>query len=104
MLRYFLLQDIKFPLMLDVFDLCSESLQQKLMPAREKFKAEEDKRVEKAAKVGNTVIMIWKSSTIYSISWPSVCQVLSVIKPVTDCWTCGTGYHCYDLYLDNHYP
>ena len=44
-------QDIKFPMMLDVFDLCTESLQKKLMPAREKFKIEDDKRVERASKV-----------------------------------------------------
>lgn len=34
---------------LDVFDLCSEELQQKLMPARTKFKEIEDKKVEEAA-------------------------------------------------------
>lgn len=44
-------QDVKFPLSLDVFDLCSEELQQKLVPAREKFKAQEDKEAEEATKV-----------------------------------------------------
>jgi len=34
---------------LDVFDLCSEELQQKLMPVRTKFKEIEDKKVEEAA-------------------------------------------------------
>ncbi|RUS69850.1 hypothetical protein EGW08_022389 [Elysia chlorotica] len=43
-----ILKDIKFPLMLDVFDLCSSNLQQKLVPMREKFKALEDKKVELA--------------------------------------------------------
>lgn len=33
-----ILKDIKFPLMLDVFDLCSAELQQKLVPMRSKFK------------------------------------------------------------------
>ena len=33
-----ILKDIKFPLMLDVFDLCSAELQQKLIPVRSKFK------------------------------------------------------------------
>lgn len=47
----FCFQDIKFPMMLDVFDLCTESLQQKLLPAREKFKIEEDKKLERASKV-----------------------------------------------------
>ncbi|XP_020622475.1 ubiquitin carboxyl-terminal hydrolase 14-like [Orbicella faveolata] len=44
-----ILKDVKFPMSLDVFDLCSEELQQKLMPARTKFKEIEDKKVEEAA-------------------------------------------------------
>ena len=47
----FLFQDVKFPLSLDVFELCSEDLQQKLIPAREKFKEQEDKLAEEASKV-----------------------------------------------------
>lgn len=43
-----ILKDIKFPLSLDVFDLCTKGLQEKLVPAREKFKQLEDERVEKA--------------------------------------------------------
>lgn len=35
-----ILKDIKFPLSLDVFDLCSPELQQKLVPMRSKFKVE----------------------------------------------------------------
>jgi len=33
-----ILKDIKFPMMLDMFDLCSDDLQQKLIPMRNKFK------------------------------------------------------------------
>ena len=33
-----ILKDIKFPLMLDVFDLCASELQQKLIPVRTQFK------------------------------------------------------------------
>lgn len=44
-------QDVKFPLSLDVFDLCSEDLQKKLIPVREKFKEQEDKEAEEATKV-----------------------------------------------------
>ena len=33
-----ILKDIKFPQMLDTFELCSEELQQKLVPMRKKFK------------------------------------------------------------------
>ena len=46
-----LLQDVKFPLSLDVFELCSEDLQQKLIPVRDKFKEQEDKTAEEASKV-----------------------------------------------------
>jgi len=37
-----MLRDVKFPLMLDVFELCSTELQQKLLPMRNKFKEWED--------------------------------------------------------------
>ena len=33
-----ILKDIKFPQMLDTFDLCTDELQQKLIPMRTKFK------------------------------------------------------------------
>lgn len=33
-----ILKDVKFPLHLDAFDLCSPELQQKLIPTRTKFK------------------------------------------------------------------
>lgn len=45
-----ILKDIKFSFNLDVFDLCTEELQQKLLPMRAKFKEQEDKNVEKAQK------------------------------------------------------
>merc|ERR1711994_634932 len=41
-----ILKDIKFPLVLDVFELCSEELQNKLVPMRPKFKDHEDRLVE----------------------------------------------------------
>jgi len=44
-------QDIKFTMSLDMFDLCTPELQQRLTPARDRFKAEEDKRVEIAQTV-----------------------------------------------------
>ena len=46
-----ILKDIKFPQILDVFDLCSEDLQQKLIPMRTKFKDHEDRVVEQADKL-----------------------------------------------------
>lgn len=42
------MQDVKFPMALDVFDLCSPELQQKLIPMRDRFKEEDDKRIEEA--------------------------------------------------------
>lgn len=36
------LKDVKFPIMLDVFDLCTSELQQRLMPAREKFRLQDE--------------------------------------------------------------
>lgn len=45
-----ILKDVKFPLSLDVYDLCSEQLQQKLIPMREKFKEMEDKKAEQLQK------------------------------------------------------
>lgn len=43
-----MMQDVKFPMALDVFDLCSPELQQKLIPMRDRFKEEDDKRLEEA--------------------------------------------------------
>ena len=48
-----ILKDVKFPLDFDAFELCSDELQQKLMPMREKFKEQEDKFVEEARQVKN---------------------------------------------------
>uniref|UniRef100_A0A1I7YIL1 Ubiquitin carboxyl-terminal hydrolase n=1 Tax=Steinernema glaseri TaxID=37863 RepID=A0A1I7YIL1_9BILA len=41
-----ILKDVKFPMVLDVFDMCTPELQAKLLPMREQFKAYEDKKVE----------------------------------------------------------
>lgn len=41
-----ILKDVKFPMNLDVFDLCTEDLQKKLTPMRDRFKEIEDKKVE----------------------------------------------------------
>ncbi|KAG8014237.1 Rho-associated protein kinase 1, partial [Nibea albiflora] len=39
--------DVKFPLMLDVYELCTSELQEKMLPIRSKFKEVEDKKLEK---------------------------------------------------------
>ncbi|EEC11108.1 Queuine tRNA-ribosyltransferase, putative [Ixodes scapularis] len=43
-------KDIKFTMQLDMFELCSEALQQKLIPMRTKFKEEEDRKLDVAQK------------------------------------------------------
>jgi len=48
-----ILKDIKFPLSLDVFDLCSAELQAKLVPMRTKFKELEDRAVEEVKTTKN---------------------------------------------------
>lgn len=40
-------KDVKFPLMLDVYELCTTELQEKMLPVRSKFKEMEDKKLEK---------------------------------------------------------
>ncbi|XP_023241680.1 ubiquitin carboxyl-terminal hydrolase 14-like [Centruroides sculpturatus] len=52
-----ILKDVKFTLNLDVFDLCTEKLQQKLIPMRLRFKEIEDKKIEEAQnlKISNDV-------------------------------------------------
>uniref|UniRef100_A0A2R5LJH8 Ubiquitin carboxyl-terminal hydrolase n=1 Tax=Ornithodoros turicata TaxID=34597 RepID=A0A2R5LJH8_9ACAR len=41
-----ILKDVKFPMQLDMFELCSEELQQRLIPMRNKFKEQEDSKME----------------------------------------------------------
>lgn len=44
---FFISKDVKFPLMLDVYELCTAELQEKMLPIRSKFKEMEDKKLEK---------------------------------------------------------
>ncbi|XP_064202993.1 ubiquitin carboxyl-terminal hydrolase 14 isoform X2 [Anguilla rostrata] len=44
------LKDVKFPLMLDVYELCTSELQEKMVGMRSKFKEMEDKKLEKQQK------------------------------------------------------
>lgn len=41
------LKDVKFPLMLDVYELCTSEVQEKMVAVRSKFKEVEDKKLEK---------------------------------------------------------
>ncbi|CAL8106957.1 unnamed protein product [Orchesella dallaii] len=42
-----ILKDVKFPMILDVYDLCTKRLQEKLLPMREKFKEWEDEEAQR---------------------------------------------------------
>ncbi|XP_056149138.1 ubiquitin carboxyl-terminal hydrolase 14 [Lampris incognitus] len=44
------LKDVKFPLILDVYELCTTELQEKMLPVRSKFKEMEDKKLEQNQK------------------------------------------------------
>lgn len=46
---FFLFQDVKFQMSLDVYDLCTPALQERLKPMRNKFKAEEDAKLERVS-------------------------------------------------------
>jgi len=46
-----ILKDVKFTLSLDVYDMCTPELQARLLPMRERFKAQEERDVEKMTKV-----------------------------------------------------
>jgi len=46
-----ILKDIKFPMELDVYELCSPELQAKLEPMRKRFKEEDDKKIEQKIKL-----------------------------------------------------
>uniref|UniRef100_A0A0X3P022 Ubiquitin carboxyl-terminal hydrolase 14 n=1 Tax=Schistocephalus solidus TaxID=70667 RepID=A0A0X3P022_SCHSO len=52
-----ILKDIKFPLNLDLYEFCAKDLQEKLLPAREKVRIEEDEEAlsAKAKKLPNSV-------------------------------------------------
>lgn len=47
---FIFLKDVKFPLMLDVYELCTAEIQEKMLPIRSKFKEVEDKKLEKLQK------------------------------------------------------
>ncbi|GAB1603127.1 ubiquitin carboxyl-terminal hydrolase 14-like [Argonauta hians] len=45
-----ILKDVKFPLNLDVYELCTEELQKRLVPNRDKYKIMEDRKAEEQSK------------------------------------------------------
>lgn len=60
-----ILKDVKFPIVLDVFDLCTPELQKKLSPIREKYKDMEERQIEeeRAKKKGRPIAIEEKPRT-----------------------------------------
>ncbi|XP_064111774.1 ubiquitin carboxyl-terminal hydrolase 14-like [Macrobrachium nipponense] len=60
-----ILKDVKFPMVLDVFELCTEDLQKRLLPNREKYKDMEEREIEeeRAMKRGKPGAVISKPKT-----------------------------------------
>lgn len=60
-----ILKDVKFPMVLDVFELCTEDLQKRLLPNREKYKDMEEREIEeeRAMKRGKPGAVIKKPKT-----------------------------------------
>lgn len=56
-------QDVKFPLMLDVYELCTSELQEKMVAVRSKFKEIEDKKLEKQSQKVKIYIYLCTVST-----------------------------------------
>ncbi|KAM3727487.1 Ubiquitin carboxyl-terminal hydrolase [Dirofilaria immitis] len=58
-----ILKDVKFPLILDLYDMCTPELQQELLPARGAFKEEEDKKIEimRASKTSDGIAVTTES-------------------------------------------
>lgn len=46
-----ILKDVKFSLSLDIYDMCTPELQARLLPMRERFKAQEEREVVKMTKI-----------------------------------------------------
>uniref|UniRef100_A0A670I9X4 Ubiquitin carboxyl-terminal hydrolase 14 n=1 Tax=Podarcis muralis TaxID=64176 RepID=A0A670I9X4_PODMU len=66
------LKDVKFPLMLDVFELCTSELQEKMTPYRSKFKELEDKKANQQPKNVRLAVLTHQgrsSSSGHYVSW-----------------------------------
>lgn len=65
-----ILKDIKFPISLDVFELCTPELQEKLLPMRAKFKEQDDKAVTQAAASKTGKVTGDEAKTSHPFSFP----------------------------------
>ncbi|XP_053485933.1 ubiquitin carboxyl-terminal hydrolase 14 isoform X2 [Ictalurus furcatus] len=64
------LKDVKFPLMLDVYELCTAELQEKMVSVRSKFKDMEDKKLEKQQQKINKTVEAPKEVKYEDFSFP----------------------------------
>ncbi|CAL8313136.1 ubiquitin carboxyl-terminal hydrolase 14 [Gadus morhua] len=64
------LKDVKFPLMLDVYELCTSEVQKKMEPMRSKFKVVDDKKLEMAQKKVVTKTAVVKETKYEDVSFP----------------------------------
>lgn len=73
----FVAKDVKFPLMLDVYELCTAELQEKMLPLRSKFKEMEDTKLEKQQqKVRQEVF------SVFDLLYDNLCFILNNIASV----------------------
>ncbi|GAA6071081.1 ubiquitin carboxyl-terminal hydrolase 14 [Tachysurus ichikawai] len=65
------LKDVKFPLMLDVYEMCTPELQEKMVPVRSKFKEMEDRKLEEQQQKINKKIEAPKKVKYEDFSFPN---------------------------------
>ncbi|KAK2860004.1 hypothetical protein Q7C36_004170 [Tachysurus vachellii] len=65
------LKDVKFPLMLDVYEMCTPELQEKMVPVRSKFKEMEDRKLEEQQQKINKKIEAPKEVKYEDFSFPN---------------------------------
>ena len=75
-------QDVKFTMKLDVYDFCSPSLQEKLLPARTRFKEVEDKKAVSLAHIATPSgqLVALQLSTVAGFK-QAICTLSTLIGP-----------------------
>lgn len=96
-----ILKDVKFPLILDLFELCTLDMQKKLIPIRESFKLQEDEESQrkKAEKLKNSADPNSKekpldsSSSANSAAVSQSCEDLAPFSFEDDLGSNNSGYY-----------
>ncbi len=94
------LKDCKFPLALDVHELCAPALQARLAPERDAFKAWTDHKTELAVSDALAAAAATAATAAASAAAPSgSMDVDAVIRPSSFADVCSAFYfHCYFYY------